>query len=186
MDVKGTIISALPKHIREQFGKEGMQRWLNAITPQARAIFTSNIDEGGWYPLKTALIEPFANLAQLFYNWDLKKAAWEFGRFSAESRFKGMALIMAKLGSLNLFVSKAGDYLLSCYRPCAVEVPENADKKALVRITHFPEMDKSTEFRIAGWMQRGLEINGCKNVQVEILKSLVNLDRYTEYRLTWE
>jgi hypothetical protein len=38
--------------------------------------------------------------------------------------------------------------------------------------------------RIAGWMQRALEINGCKNVTLKIPKSLARGDSVTEYSVT--
>ena len=185
MDVRGAILISLIQHVRQEFGQGGFAKWLNLVTPEARLILLSEIDEEGWYPLKTAMIEPMSNMAQAFYNWDLKKAAWLFGRFSAEYRFKGLKRLLLKLPSANYFVAKAGEFLPSYYRPCTIEVPENDEKRAVVRITEFPEMDKTTEFRIAGWIERGLELNGCKDIQVEIRKSLTNFDRFTEYVIRW-
>jgi hypothetical protein len=41
------------------------------------------------------------------------------------------------------------------------------------------------EARIAGWMQRALEINGCKNIIVKMPKSLTKGDPVTEYLVNW-
>ncbi len=46
------------------------------ISPVAWEVYSNS--------MKSLLLEPFANVAQLFYQWYLKAAAWEFGRESAD------------------------------------------------------------------------------------------------------
>jgi len=186
MEVKGIIIHSIPKSILDKFGQYGLKRWLELISPDARKVYSSEVDREAWFPLQELLIKPTANIAQLFYDWNLKTAAWEFGRLSADVRFKGLMKIAVKIGSPNFFLNKAGEFLPSYYRPCAIEVPVNEPKHALIRVTHFPEMDKTTEFRICGWTQRALEISGCKDVKVEILKSLTNFQPVSEYEVRWD
>jgi len=185
-EVKGVIIQSTPKIIMDKFGQYGLKRWLELISPHARRVFSSTIDPESWFPLKETLIEPMANIAQLFYDWDLKKAAWDFGRMSADVRFHGVLKFLVKIPKANTLVEKAGEYLGSYYRPCAISVPISDTKYCLLRITHFPELDKTTEFRICGWSQRALEIAGCKNVKVEITKSLTNFQPVSEYELRWD
>lgn len=186
MEVKGTVVFSIPKSLLEKYGQYGLKRWLELISPAARRVYSSEIDLEAWYPFREILIEPTANIAQLFFDWDLKAAAWTFGRYSAEFRFKGLLKIAVKIGSPNFFLNKAGEFLPSYYRPCSIEVPVNEPKHALIRVTHFPEMDKTTEFRICGWMQRALEIGGCKDVTVDILKSLTNFQPVSEYEVRWK
>ena len=143
-------------------------------------------DQEAWFPLKEMLIEPMANIAQLFYDWDLKAAAWEFGRLSADVRFHGVLKLLVKIPSPNSPDQQGRRILASYYRPCTISVPVSEPKFCLVRITHFPEMDKTTEFRICGWMERALEIAGCKDVKVDIVKSLTNFQPVSEYELRWK
>jgi hypothetical protein len=185
-EVKGVIIASTPKLILDKFGQYGLKKWLELISPAARRIYTSEINHEAWFPLKELLVEPMANIAQLFYDWDLKKAAWDFGRMSAEVRFHGVFKLLVKIPKTTSLIEKAGEYLASYYRPCAISVPMSDDKFCLVRISHFPDLDKTTEFRICGWMERALEISGCKNVKVEITKSLTNFQPVSEYELRWE
>ncbi|MCU0287042.1 MAG: hypothetical protein MUF15_11680, partial [Acidobacteria bacterium] len=70
--------------------------------------------------------------------------------------------------------------------PSTIETAESKDGLAIVHITKFPEIDKTIEYRIGGWMERALEINGCKNVKVNITKSLTSFEPYTEYKITWD
>ena len=101
-------------------------------------MFTSDIDPEAWFPLKDMLIEPMANIAQLFYDWDLKKAAWDFGRMSADVRFHGVLKLLVKFPKTNSLVEKAGEYLGSYYRPCTISVPVSDTKYCLVRISPLP------------------------------------------------
>ena len=186
MEVKGVIIRSTPKMILDKFGQYGLKRWLELISPNARRVYASEIDEEAWFPLKEILIEPMANIAQLFYDWDLKKAAWDFGRMSAEVRFHGILKLLVKIPKTNTLVEKAGEFLASHYRPCTISVPLSDTNHCIIRISHFPEMDKTTEFRICGWIERSLEIAGCKQVKVDIIKSLTNFQPVSEYELHWK
>jgi hypothetical protein len=185
-EVKGRVLKSIQKYIQKKFGKEEFDRWLDAISVEAYTIYAQPIDVNEWYPIKTALIDPMANVAQLFYKWDLKEAAWEFGRYAVDFGLKGPYKALVRITSAKTMIHKAGDLLATYYRPCNAEVEKYEEGHALVRIKEFPEVDKTTEYRIAGWVQRGLEINGCKNVNVEITRSLTTFDPYTEYKITWE
>jgi len=185
-EVKGVIIHSIPKSILDKFGPYGLKRWLELISPQARKVYCSEIDQDAWFPLHETLVKPMANIAQLFYDWDMKAAAWEFGRLSAEARFRGVLKLLVKIPSPNSLISRAGEFMASYYRPSTISVPVSEPKFCLVRISHFPELEKTTEFRICGWMQRALEIAGCKAVTVEIKKSLTNSQPLSEYELRWK
>jgi len=185
MEVRGSILQSVAKFVRSKFGEDGWDHWLAKVTGTAREIYVGTIDPERWYPLKATLIEPTANVAQLFYNWDLKKAAWDLGRFSADFKFKGARKILVKIPSPNYYIRKGVEFLPSFYRPAKLNVEENREGFARVRVTLFPDMDTTTQFRIAGWMQRGLELNGCKNVEVQITKALTNFDPYSEYQVSW-
>jgi hypothetical protein len=185
-EVKGVIIHSIPKSIMDKFGQYALKRWLELISPYARSLYSSNVDQEAWFPLQEALVKPMANIAQLFYDWDLKAAAWEFGRLSAEVRFHGVLKLLVKIPSPNSLINRAGEFMSSYYRPCTISVPVSEPKFCLVRISRFPELEKTTEFRICGWMQRALEIAGCKSVTVEIIKSLANFQPVSEYELRWK
>jgi hypothetical protein len=119
------------------------------------------------------------------YQWNLKDAAWEFGRYSADFGLKGPYRLLVKIGSPQFFLQKGAEFMSAYYRPSTIETTEYGDGFGVVRITKFPEMDKTTECRIGGWIQRALEINGCKDVKVDITKSLTTFDAYTEFKITW-
>lgn len=185
MQVRGKAIVIIPGFIKKKFGDEGLIYWLNKITPAARKVYESKINGDQWFPLKEVLIEPTANIAQLFYKWDLQTAAWELGRYSADYRFSGIGKLLIRFPSPNFFVNKGVEYLPEYYRPCGLKIEENQEGFAVVRIIEFPEIDSTTEYRIGGWIERGLEMNGCKKLSVKITRSLTRFDSFTEYRINW-
>jgi hypothetical protein len=186
MRVRGSLLTSIPKIIRKKFGEDGFGQWMAKISSEARELYLDKIDSNEWYSMKGMLLEPFANVAQLFYQWDVKNAAWEFGRASADIRFSGLAKIVMKIPTPQYFLNKGFEYLKDYYDPCRIEVIEHGERKCVLRLLEFPEPSSTVEYRICGWSQRGLEICGCKDVQVDLTKSLVNLDPYTEFVITWK
>ncbi len=186
MEVSGKAIASIPKFVQKRFGKEGYKKWLDAISAEAHNIYILPIELDQWYPLKETIIEPCANIAQLFYKWDLKQAAWELGRFSSDFGIKTVYKLFIKVGSTHFFLNKAGEFMSTYYRPAAIQAMDLSESSGKLRITEFPEMDKTIEYRIAGWTERTMEINGCKNVKIEITKSMTSKSPYTEFLITWE
>ena len=184
MDVKGTAISSIPDFIVKRFGKESLIRWLNTLTETAQKVYEKPILAGNWYPLKEVMIEPTKKMCELFFNGD-EKGAREGGRYSAELGLKGVYRIFVKFGSPEFLIRKASAIFTSYYQPSEMKVVAQEDKKAVVHITQFLEPSLLVENRIAGWMEKALEISGCKNVKILITQSLAKGAPYTEIIATW-
>jgi hypothetical protein len=54
-----------------------------------------------------------------------------------------------------------------------------------LHITKFEKPDSYVEYRIGGWMNKALEISGCKNVKTLITKDIAKGDKVTEYVMSW-
>jgi hypothetical protein len=184
MEVKGTAINSIPEFILKRFGKEGLNQWLNALTEGARKIYGGAILAGNWYPIKEIMVEPTRKMCELFYRGDLKGAR-EGGRFSAEMGLKGVYRIFVKLGSPEFLIRRASAIFTSYYQPSEMKVVSQEDRKAIVHITKFSEPSALIENRIAGWMEKALEISGCKSVKVLITQSLAKGSSHTEIIATW-
>lgn len=186
MEVKGNVIASIPAFIEKEFGKDGLEKWMAHISEEARAIFSQKIDLERWYPLKVTLTEPMSNIAHLFYQWDLKKAAWELGRFSADFSVSTLKKLFFKFGSTKFFLNKAADFMDGYYRPAKISPVSVEDGEGVFHITKFDEIEKTVEYRIAGWIERVLEIANNKNISVEITQSLKDFKPYTEFLVKWE
>ncbi len=184
MEVKGEVLLSIPLFILKKFGKKGYDNWLETLSPPARKVFQAPIDKTKWFPLESMLVEPSIAMCDMFFNKSAR-GAWDCGRYSAEYGLKGIYKVLVKLSSPQVLVKKAGQILLNYYDPSAIDIPESDENHVVARITEFPEMHKVIEYRIAGWMERAIEVCGGFNVTVNITKSLADRDKYTEYTITW-
>jgi len=187
MNVKGTALAVLPIFIENKFGKEGLNRWLDSLDSQASALFKdpNAVKINQWYPLKESYLEPTAVMCDLFYGND-PKGAWEIGRFSADYALKGVYKAFVKMTSVSFFIKRASLLMTTYYQPSAMELKSSTYSQAILHMTEFPESHRLIESRIGGWIQRSLEIHGCQEVRVDIVKSLAEGDPHTELVLSWK
>ena len=67
-----------------------------------------------------------------------------------------------------------------------MEIIEKEEKRVVLHIKEFPELERLVELRICGWIERALEISGSKSVNVRITKSLTKQDAVTEIIVEWQ
>ena len=186
MKVKGSAVVTLPLFIKEKFGENEFKKWLNSLSPDTKKEFEKNILINKWYPLKETLSDPTEKLCDLFFDGD-SKGAWEIGRFSADYALKGIYKLFIRVASPYTLAKKASHILPTYYDPSDIEteIKDKSENKIILRITKFPEMTKAVENRILGWIERALEICGCKNIKFKETKSLLKGDNMTELSVTW-
>ena len=185
MEVKGAAIITIPLFIKDRFGVGGLNQWMDALTPEALKVYPASVLVSSWYPLKEFLIEPLRKMCDLFYARDLKGAG-ESGHFSADYSLKGVYKIFVKLGSPEFMLRRAGSILPIYYTPSEIKVVECRKGRGIMQITKFPEMDQVLEVRIAGWMERAIEISGGKQPNIKITQSLTAGDPLSEFLATWK
>jgi hypothetical protein len=187
MNVKGTALAVLPIFIESKFGKDGLDKWLESLNSEAAALYknTNSIKINQWYPIKESYLEPTAAMCELFYNND-PQGAWEVGRFSADFALKGVYKAFVKMTSVSFFIKRASLLMTTYYQPSKMELQSSTYSQAVLHMTEFPEAHRLIESRIGGWVQRALEIHGCKEVAVDITRSLANGDPLTEMILNWK
>lgn len=185
MKVKGSAVSTLPLFVKENFGEDGFQKWLSALSPEAQKVFEKNVIVVGWFPMEQTLSEPTKKLCDLFYNGDMK-GAWDSGRFSAEQGLKGVYKVFLKLGSAAFIIKKASSILPTYYAPSEMKVADLQSNSTVIQITKFEEPSEIVDNRIGGWMEKALELSGYKSVNISITKSLAKGDPFTEFQVEWK
>jgi hypothetical protein len=184
MQVKGTAVQTIPLFIKERFGEQQFQKWLEALPPESRKHFSSDILPPLWYPLKEAIIDPTLKLCELFYRGKID-GALEQGRFSAEHGLKGVYKLFLKFASPETLISKASSVMPTYYQPSAMEVVGKATKTATLRITKFETPHQVIEQRMKGWIERALELSGAKMAQARINASMTTGSPYTDFVVSW-
>lgn len=184
MKVKGTALAFLPTFIKDQFGEGKYKEWLESLPDESRGIYSSKILASQWYPLEEAFTVPLKKTCDNFYNGD-PKSAWRIGRYSADYGLQGVYKLLVRLGSPEALAKRAGSVMEKYYDPSSIECVEAVKNRAVLRVTHFPDWNKHIEYRIGGYMERGIEISGGKNPSVDITSSMTRGNKYTEYNIAW-
>jgi len=186
-EVKGSVLASIPAFLKKRFGQQGLEKWLEVISPEAYLVYSTKIDREHWYPVKALLIDPMANIAQLFFGWDIKTAAWQLGRYSADFSVGGMKKMIFRIGPTSFFLQKAAEFMDSYYRPAKILVKELKENHGVMHIPYFPQIEKTIEYRIAGWVERVLEIAGNRDIVIKITQSLTEVNKtHTEILISWK
>ena len=185
MKVKGTILSSAQTFAKDKFPNR-FDEWINSLSPESRELFTNPIMASEWYDIEKGLFEPTEKLAEKFYNGDVKRVAWEMGRYSAEVGLKGIYKVFVLIATPQFIMKRGGKILSSFYDPCHLITGEIRPKGVDIIIKEFPGSSEITESRIGGWMEKALEITNVKNITIEKTKSLAKGDDQTLYVVNWE
>jgi len=185
MYIKGISVKTIPEFVKEYY-PERYNEWFKALPNTSKNIFCDVIMSNKWYPVSAALVNPIKIAGRLFFNNDSKKAGWQMGRYAADFALKGIYKIYVKLGSPGHIIDRASRIMSAYFQPSELKVVTKEKYALTVHITLFPEPDEVLDHNIAGWMERALEISGCKNLNIEISKSLALHDDVTEFKISWE
>lgn len=184
MEVKGIAVASIPKFVQHDF-ESRFKEWIDSLSKESQTIMKGTILMSNWYPMQEAVIEPTSKICDLFYGYQ-NQGAWDAGRFSADYALKGIYKIFVKFGSPEFLIKRASRIMTTYYRPSKLSVPETSSGKAKVHISEFTEPNQFVELRIAGWIERALEISGCKEPDVKITYSLTRGDSITEITAKWK
>lgn len=184
MRIRGAIIIALKQYVLDNFGKEGVEKWIESLEPDSRNIFLSTIRPRAWYPFIDGSLEPENKICELFHDGDIKKS-WLVGRYVADEGLKGIYRFFVKHGNPNFIIKKAGFVMNSFFDDAKIEVLEFGPKSVAVRLVEFEGIDEMLEWHIGGWIERAFEIVGCENIKIDIVKSLARGDDVTGYMVSW-
>lgn len=185
METKGTAVIATRDFVKTRHGEEGLQKLMKSLDPDTAKSYSRIILSNNWFDLQKMLVEPSVKISELFYNND-KKVFWEIGRHSADHGLKGIYRLFVKVGSPQFILSKAGSILPTYYNPSEMEGEVIDKNKFSVRIIKFEKYSDVVEMRIGGWIEKALEICGCKNIKIEIPKSFLKKDDHTQYLINWD
>ncbi len=185
MEVKGTAIAIFPLFIIDRFGDRELEEWLGRLPKATAALFRAPVDINRWYPYRQACVEPTELVCRMFFGGEAAGAR-ELGRYSADYALTGFYRSVVKLNTLKLYLERGGVMISEYYRPCRCRTVSVDRGRAVVRIEDFPESHALVENRIAGWMQRAMEVRGCRRVGVEVARSLAAGDTLTEFVISWD
>jgi len=183
LESKGVPVDTVNMFVKTKF-KSRFDEWVASLPPKSRDIHSKRIIPGLWYPSYDSIVVPTEKVIDMFYNGD-KIASLEMGHFSANVTLAGIYRLFVRKATPEFLIKRTADIMHAFYRPAKAEAL-NIENGAILRITEFGEPNYLMELRIRGFIQRALEICGCKFIKIEIKKSLAKGDNCIEYMGTWE
>lgn len=185
MEIKGLSVKSIVQFVNQRYPGR-YNEWVNSLPGPSQKIFLGFIKVNEWYPLIDALTVPIKTVGKVFYNDDWKTAVWEMGRFSADEALKGIYKLYVKMDSARHIIDRGSRVMSAYFNPSEIKLVSSDKKSLILHIIRFDEPDEAIEYNIAGWIQRALEISGCKDVTVEISKSLAKKQAYSEFLINWK
>jgi hypothetical protein len=184
MEIKGISVKSIPDFVQKNYSLR-YNEWLDELPNESKKIMKGYIFVNNWYPLNESLTIPIKTIARMFYENDIRKTAWTMGRFSAQVALTGVYKLFVQFGSPNFIIDRASRVMSSYFQPSELLVVESSKNYMRVHITLFSDIDEAVEYNIAGWIEKALEISGCRNIQIEISKSLTKGDEVSEFLINW-
>lgn len=185
MKIKGTALVALPLFIKKKFGPAGLEKWLSALSPSIKKTYSERNKPYEWYPLEDVYLEPVRKMCDLFYAGNLH-GAWELGRFDAENALNTVYRLFLMLGSPQYLIKKASTLFPTYYQGSQVEILDLSKGKSRLRISNYGQMNKVNENTIGGWIERGMELSGAKNIKLSFVAAKVDGQDVVDIFGSWE
>lgn len=169
-EIKGTAILGLLDYVRSSFGEDGHARWLAALSPQARELAKEHISATAWYsgPLT---MEMRRAIIDLFLDGRVERIQ-ELGAHSAAMAFRGVYRLAIKVGSPAWLIDRIGMVYGSYLRPGRVQVTRQSDKHVEAELVGFPDPTAIMENVMAGFITKGLELSGAKNITAAVTRRM--------------
>lgn len=184
MEIKGTAVKTIPEFVKENYSPRYAE-WIKSLPEPCREI-ALNVKSSAWYPLDQGGIELTQKVGLLFFDGDVKKGAWELGKYSADVALNGIYKLYVKVSSPGHIIARASRVFSAYYKPSKMQVAEHRAKSVKLIMTAFDQPNDLIEYRIAGWIDRALEISGCENVTVDITESFTKGNEQTVFYCTWK
>lgn len=184
MEIKGSAVKATPDFVRDMFGSR-YSEWVKSLPEKSKAIIEQPIYATAWYSLTDSVIIPTQKVADLFYAGNSAKAASEIGRYSADIALKGVYKIFVRVSSPHFVLSRASSIFATYYQPSDIKVIESADKKAVLQFSKFHPNDRIIMNRIAGWIEKTLEITLKSPLKVDVENHIEGVNLTSKITAIW-
>jgi hypothetical protein len=184
MEIKGSAIKSIREYV-EKLYPHRFDEWIESLPEESKDIFTNPIDPTNWYPIDSAAIIPTQKIGTLIFN-SAEKGAWELGRYSADTGLHGIYRVFVRVLHPAYLIQRASRILSTFYRASKMEVIEQSSNSVILHITEFGTPHVIIEKRIGGWIERAMEITRCKDINIQIPKSMAKGDPITEYKISWK
>jgi len=157
MQIKGTAVRTTTDFVKASFPAQ-YDEWFRALPPNIQLILSESVFANSWYKLEEAVLIPTEFVADMFYNKNREKAAFEIGIYSAKIALTGVYKIFVRIASPNFILSRAGKIFSSYYDDAIVTVIRSEANYVELKFEGFEFKEQLIIHRIAGWIEGALQV----------------------------
>ena len=168
IQVKGTGLISTRTYIKTKYPDQA-EVWLRNLPSEANAFYSSIIPTTSWFPIKEAYFHPLKTTADMFFDGDLKEAALDIGKFSADYGLKGVYKVFLMIATPQALMRASKRIISLYYKGVSVDIFDIKKKSLTLSATQVCVASTDMDYRTVGWCVRALELANCKNVQYEMI-----------------
>ncbi|MFP4466625.1 MAG: hypothetical protein ACLFP1_06220 [Candidatus Goldiibacteriota bacterium] len=185
MHVRKIMVKDVSDYIKENFGDEAHNKWINSLSPEAAELFASGKFRETWYDSKKYYIEPVLKMCELFFGGDIAGAR-KSGRYFAKKWIRSPAGLLARLLPEQFAIKRFLMPLMSYYyKIVEIQSIEITKGKAAFCIIGIDETAGVVAERFAGGAQVYLRAKGYNKTTVDIEYPNQPHKLYTAFEIFW-
>lgn len=181
--VKGSPVRSLQKFIDSELDATQRETVFAGLPPEYGARFRSPILATETVPVH--MLNRFTEEAAKAKGEALEEFARRAGREGAGDAVKGIYRFFALVLTPPAILSKAGHMWSSLYNRGEVQVSDQTESSARIRIVNFPS-ETAMCARFTGWIEKMAELTGAKEVRVEQTQCYAKGGACCEWQLNWQ
>lgn len=178
MKVKGTALRARLRYVEERGPEGAYRRFLDALSPETRAVVDGRVLASGWYPF-AVFVEICEVIDAQLGRGDLALCL-ELGRYGCDANLPTLYKIFFRMADVLYIVKRAAAAWRVNYDEGTMSVVGSGDHVVRLRM-EVPTPHRAHCLSVRGWIVRAGELSGAKDVRVDETCRLVG-DAHCEIR----
>ena len=182
--VKGSLLAARPRYVRERWGEDGVKRVIERLAPEIRAVLASEILPFAWYPFDQ-LAEVDRSIVEGPMGGDLS-AMKDFGATIARYDLSTIYKVLFKLGTPAFVVRRVNVAYSTYIRGGTMrgETPNAGEGTVTLVDGAFPKY--FCRYGVAGWMTAAVELSGGKHARFDEVECIHDGAPTCKWRGRWD
>ena len=164
VNVKGSAFRARMQYVEER-GAEAAARLLAELDGDTRDLARAGFLVNGWYPY-AAFIELNRAIDKLHGQGDFALCR-ELGRYGCDVNLTTLYRVFFRIGSVQFILRRAAAAWRVNYDEGQLNVIEQADGFAKLRMVGVPKPHRAHCLSVLGWITRAIELSGGKVQDVQ-------------------
>jgi len=183
VQIKGSAIQDTINQILRRSGDDALQKILDQLDNEARAVFQNEIFASTWYPLD--VFTRFLELEIKILAGGNEEMVTRGSEAVIERQLRGIYKAFVKLGSPEFVIKRIAAVHATYFDGVPIEVDMPAPRSAIVRYRGFQKQHRIMGFAILGFFKKALEISGAKDVALQFTVPIEQGGEFAELSINW-